>query len=63
VLGKRKEANKMAADRSSQHVGSDSVTPRTNWPSTPAMNPRSRKGESGGESGFKARLKKSRSTQ
>ncbi len=60
VLGKRKRANKLAADKSAQHVGGDAVTPRTSSPSTPAMTAGKRKGESGGETGFKARLKKSR---
>jgi hypothetical protein len=57
VRGLRKRANKMAADRSSQHTGGDAVTPRTTSPSTTAMTTGGRKGESGGETGFKARLK------
>ncbi len=62
VLGRRKRANKMAADKSSQHIGGDAVTPRTSAPSTPAMTSGKRKGESGGESVFKARLKSKRAT-
>ncbi len=61
ILGRRKEANKMAADKSAQHIGGDAVTPRTTSPSTPAMNTGRRKGESGGEIVFKARLKRKRS--
>lgn len=55
VLGRRETANKMAADNSEQHTGADSVTPRTNAPSTPAMTSAKRKGESGGETVFKAK--------
>lgn len=63
VRGLRKRANTLAADKSSQHIGGDSVTPRTTSPSTPAMTSSKRKGESGGETVFKARLKKARSTK
>lgn len=63
VLGSRKRANKMSADKSSQHTGGDAVTPRTSAPSTPAMTPHGRKGESGGESAFKGRLKSKRATK
>jgi hypothetical protein len=55
ILGRRKNANKMAADKSEQHTGGDSVTPRTTSPSTPAMTSAKRKGESGGETVFKAK--------
>jgi hypothetical protein len=51
--------NKMFADASSQHVGSDSTKPSTNSPSVPAMNVRA-KGASGGETQFKKRLAKKR---
>jgi hypothetical protein len=61
VRGRRKFANKMAADKSAQHTGGDAVTPRTTAPSTPAMTSGGRKGESGGETAFKARLGKKRS--
>jgi len=60
VLGRRKGANKMAADKSAQNIGGDAVTPRTTSPSTPAMTGGVRKGESGGETVFKARLNATR---
>jgi hypothetical protein len=60
VRGLFKRANKMAADKSSQHTGGDAVTPRTMSPSTPAMTTGGRKGESHGETVFKARLKNRR---
>lgn len=60
VLGRRKAANKMAADKSENHTGGDAVTPRTSSPSTPAMTSGTRKGESGGEQVFKARLNAAR---
>lgn len=55
LRGRRKESNKMFADNSSQHIGSDSTKGSTNSPSTPAMNT-SIKGRAGGERGFKKRL-------
>jgi hypothetical protein len=61
--GRRVGANKMAADKSQQNIGGDAVTPRTSSPSTPAMTSAKRKGESGGETGFKKRLKQKRSTR
>ena len=61
--GRRVGANKMAADKSQQNIGGDAVTPRTTSPSTPAMTTSKRKGESGGETGFKKRLKQKRSTR
>jgi hypothetical protein len=60
VLGERPKANKMAADRSTRNVASSAVTPKTNWPSTPAMNT-GPQGNSGGEKSFKRRLAKKRS--
>jgi hypothetical protein len=60
VLGRRRAANKLAADKSSQNIGGDAVTPRTTSPSTPAMTGGTSKGESGGEKVFKARLSKTR---
>ncbi|HWN08732.1 MAG TPA: hypothetical protein VNO50_05565 [Pyrinomonadaceae bacterium] len=63
VLGRRKAGSKLAADKSSQHTGGDAVTPRTTSPSTPAMTGGKRKGETGGETAFKARLKKQRTTK
>lgn len=61
--GRRVNANKMAADKSQQHIGGDAVTPRTTSPSTPAMTTSKRKGESPAESGFKKRLKQKRSVR
>ena len=60
VRGLSKRANKLSADKSSEHIAGDAVTPRTTSPSTPAMTSGKRKGESGGETAFKARLKKTR---
>ncbi len=60
LSGRRRAANKMFADESAQNVGSDAVTPKTTTPSTPAMNSGTRKGESSGETAFKARLKTKR---
>ena len=62
VLGRRKAANKLAADKSAQRTGGDAVTPRTTSPSTPAMTADRRKGETGGETAFKARLKRTRTS-
>jgi len=58
IQGRRKIANKLAADKSAQNTGGDAVTPRITSPSTPAMTSGGRQGESGGEKVFKARLKK-----
>jgi hypothetical protein len=63
VSGRRKNANKMFADKSSQHVATDASKPSTNSPSIPAMNTAKRKGESGGERVFKARLKTKRAAK
>ncbi len=60
VRGRRKYANKLAADKSAQNIGGDAVTPRTSAPSTPAMTTSVRKGEGGGEKVFKARLNAAR---
>ena len=54
--GRRKLENKFFADKSAQQETGDAVTPRSNQPSTPAMNSAKRKGESGGERVFKKRL-------
>ena len=59
LRGRRKSANKMFADKSSQHVATDASKPMTNSPSLPAMNVKM-KGESGGEREFKQRLAKKR---
>src|SRR5207253_8337008 len=59
LRGRRKKATKMFADESSQHVGGDAATPRSNTPSLPAAIPTGKKlGETGGERAFKQRLKK-----
>ena len=62
VRGDSKRANKMFGDASTQHIGSDPITPSTNSPSTPAMNTRA-KGDSGGERVFKQRLKRKRAAR
>ena len=63
LRGRRKSANKMFADKSSQHIGADASKPSSNSPSVPAMNTARRKGESGGERVFKARLKTKRAAK
>jgi hypothetical protein len=62
LRGRRKGANKMFADKSSQHVTGDAVTPRSNSPSTPAVASTKGVGESGGERAFKQRLGRTRRT-
>jgi len=59
LRGRRQTANKMFADKSSQHIATDSTKPMTNSPSLPAMNVKA-KGESGGEREFKQRLARKR---
>jgi hypothetical protein len=50
LRGRRKEANEMFGDESSQHVGGNAARPRSNSPSTPAAMPSdSPLGKSGGE--------------
>lgn len=64
LRGRRKGANKMFADESSQHTGADAATPRSNSPSLPAANPTGvRLGESGGEKAFKQRQAKSKKSK
>jgi hypothetical protein len=63
LSGRRKTANKMFADTSAQNIGGDSVTPRTTTPSTPAANSAMRKGDTGGETAFKSRLKSRRAAK
>ena len=59
LRGRRKQANEMFADESSQHIGNDAATPRSNSPSLPAAMPTGvRLGESGGEKAFKQRQRK-----
>ena len=60
LSGRRKNANKMFADKSAQNVGGDAVTPKTTSPSTVVANAEGHKGETGGETAFKARLNKKR---
>ena len=63
LSGRRKNANKMFADKSAQNVGGDAVTPKTATPSTVVANVAGHKGETGAETAFKARLKKKRATK
>lgn len=59
LRGRRKSESKMFADKSSQHVGSDAATPRSNQPSVPATLPAGKPlGQSGGEKEFKRRQEK-----
>ena len=62
-LGRRVNANKMSADKSRQNLAGDAVTPSTTAPSTISMPSGRRQGESGGETGFKARLKQKRASK
>ena len=62
LRGRRKDANKMFGDESSQHVGNDAATPRSNSPSLPAAMPTGvRLGETGGEKAAKGKRKKAAS--
>jgi hypothetical protein len=57
--GRRRDANKFFADDSTQQPGSDTSSPRSNSPSTPAVIPSGKKlGEPGGERAFKQRQPK-----
>lgn len=58
LRGRRKAANKMFADKSSQHQGTDAAKPRSNTPSIPAQQGGGHVGETGGEMAFKKRGKK-----
>jgi DNA-nicking Smr family endonuclease len=60
LSGRRKNASKMFGDKSAQNVGGDAVTPKTASPSTVVAKKSEHKGETGGETVFKARLKKKR---
>jgi len=56
LRGRRKGANEMFADESSQHTGADAATPRSNTPSVPAAMPSAKPlGQTGGEREFKQR--------
>lgn len=59
LRGMRPEASDHFADNSTQQVGSDPVTPRSNTPSIPAAIPSGTPfGQSGGEAEFKQKQKK-----
>jgi hypothetical protein len=58
LRGRRKNANQMFADNSSQHQGTDASKPRTNTPSIPAQQGGGHVGETGGEIAAKRRVKK-----
>jgi hypothetical protein len=60
LRGRRKVANKMFADKSSQHTASDATKSKSNQPSIPAQIGGGHVGETGGEIAFKRRQKKSR---
>ncbi len=53
LSGRRKEANKMFADKSKQQETSDGATPRSNTPSVPAQTDGGHVGQTGGEIAFK----------
>jgi hypothetical protein len=64
LRGRRKQANKMFADESSQHIGNDAATPRSNSPSLPAAMPTGVPlGETGGEKAFKSRQAKNKKSK
>ena len=54
LSGRRKNANKMFADKSAQNVGGDAVTPKTASPSTVVANAAGHKGETGAETVFRS---------
>ncbi|HEX8709657.1 MAG TPA: hypothetical protein VF723_15560 [Pyrinomonadaceae bacterium] len=58
LRGRRKKESRMFADESSQHMGADAATPRSNTPSIPAAAPTGQPlGQTGGERVFKERNK------
>ena|SRR5918911_4319120 len=58
LRGRRKDADKMFADESTQHVATDAAKPMSNMPSIPAAIPTNEKlGESNDERAFKASQK------
>ena len=64
LRGRRKQANKMFADESSQHIGNDAATPRSNSSSLPAAMPTGTPlGQSGGEKAFKRRQAKAKKSK
>ena len=60
LRGRRKAANKMFADKSSQHQASDAAKPKSNTPSIPAQQGGGHVGETGGEIAAKRRRAKGR---
>ena len=61
LRGRRKGASDHFGDESTQQVGSDAATPRSNTPSIPAAMPTGVPlGETGGERAFKQRQKKAK---
>ena len=58
LRGRRKAANKMFADESSQHQAGDAATPNSNMPSIPAQQGAGHVGETGGEIAAKRRRAK-----
>ncbi len=63
LRGRRKVANKMFADKSSQHTASDATTPKSNQPSVPAQIGGGNVGETGGEIAFKRKQTRRRKTE
>jgi hypothetical protein len=57
LRGRRKNANKMFADNSSQHQATDAAKPKSNMPSIPAQEGGGHVGETGGELSLKRRKK------
>jgi hypothetical protein len=55
LRGRRKVANKMFADKSSQHQATDAAKPKSNMPSIPAQEGGGHVGETGGEIAAKRR--------
>jgi hypothetical protein len=60
LRGRRKAANEMFADKSSQHQASDAAKPKSNTPSIPAQQGSGHVGETGGEIAAKRRRVKGR---
>ena len=63
LRGRRKVANKMFADNSSQHTASDATKPKSNQPSVPAQMGGGNVGETGGEIAFKRKQTRRRKTE
>ena len=61
LRGRRKAANEMFADESSQQTGTDATKPRSVAPSIPAQTGSGHVGETGGEIAFKKRQKSRKS--